>query len=159
MARAQQETLCAGAPPASKFLRGADEPSWDYALRVFNLVFSRDIARVASIAALWKSRPPPTPLRAARELLTDAAASPGDDVPADGVVAHLGLNPREVSRVVNQLAWADWRSCVSLVSWATWYVSCSQKGAELHMHALGTRLPSAATQATPPTCAILADVD
>ena len=87
----------AGAPAASEFVRKPDEDAWAYAQRVFDLVFHRDIERVARIEALWESRPPPTALPPAAELL-DGAAAPAD-APAHGLLASLGLNPRQVRSI------------------------------------------------------------
>lgn len=84
----------AGAPAASDYVRAAGEDAWAYARRILDLVFHRDVKRVAGIEALWAERPPPTPLPPAAEAL--AGVEEPTEVPEGGVLEFLGLNPREV---------------------------------------------------------------
>lgn len=87
----------AGAPAVSEFLRKEGEGAWEYAQRVYDLVYVRDIERVAGIAVLWEQRAPPVPLPPAAAVLGDLAepvACEGNDV-----LNLLGLNPREVRLV------------------------------------------------------------
>eukprot|EP00892_Ulva_mutabilis_P005198 jgi/Ulvmu1/304/UM001_0308.1 len=91
--RLPQHKHCAGAPAASEFLRKDGEDAWAYARRVYDLVYVRDIERVAGIPVLWETRKPPKPLQPAAAILGDIAepsACEGTDV-----VKFLGLNPRE----------------------------------------------------------------
>lgn len=46
----------------SFFLRKDDESSLQYALRVFERLYSRDIQRLLGLEKLWKTRAPPKPL-------------------------------------------------------------------------------------------------
>jgi hypothetical protein len=84
----------AGAPAASEYLRGEDEEPWGYALRILDLVFHRDVDRVAGITALWEERAPPKPLPQASEMLEEVEEP--KECPKDSVLGVLGLNPREV---------------------------------------------------------------
>ena len=61
---------------------------------MFDLVYVRDVERVAGIGVLWEKRSPPTPLKPAAELL--AGFPEPKECDATDVVKFLGLNPREV---------------------------------------------------------------
>ena len=68
-----------------------------YAQRVFDLVYVRDVQRVASIDILWEKRSPPTPLKPAATLLADFPEP--TECSGTEVVKFLGLSPREVCRL------------------------------------------------------------
>jgi hypothetical protein len=72
-----------------------------YAQRVFDLVYVRDVERVAGIDVLWEKRSPPTPLQPSATLLADFP-EPTECSGAD-VVKFLGLNPREVLSVCSTI--------------------------------------------------------
>lgn len=84
----------ADAPAASEYVRGDKEDPWVYALRILDLVFHRDVDRVARIAALWEERAPPKPLPQASEILGEMAKP--KECPKDSVLEMLGLNAHEV---------------------------------------------------------------
>jgi hypothetical protein len=84
-----------GAPEASEFLRKDGEEAWEYARRIFDLVFNRDINRVVGIDVLWETRKPPSPLPLAGEMLGEMHA-PTSCWGADDLLKYLKLNPREV---------------------------------------------------------------
>jgi hypothetical protein len=72
---------------------------------MLDLVFHRDVDRVASISALWEKREPPKPLPRAAELV--GSLSEPKDCPKDSVLAFLGLNPRQVWHLVRVYGSAD----------------------------------------------------
>lgn len=61
---------------------------------MYDLVYVRDLERVAGIAVLWEHRAPPTPLQPAAAVLGGLA--PPTESDGTDVVKFLGLNPREV---------------------------------------------------------------
>lgn len=79
-------------------MRQDGEDAWSYAQRIFDLVFHRDIERVARIDKLWESRKPPTPLPSAAQVLgaDAAAAAPAQPLREGTVLSCLQLNPREL---------------------------------------------------------------
>lgn len=86
--------VATGAPLASEFLKKEGESAWEYAQRVFDLVYVRDVERVAGIDVLWEKRSPPKPLQPSATLF--ANFSEPTECSGRDVVKFLGLNPREV---------------------------------------------------------------
>jgi len=71
----------AAAEELSFFVRKEGEGAVDYAVRVFNRVYTSDIERLVKMEELWKKRPPPKPL-ALSDLVPDVHSEIGAAVKA-----------------------------------------------------------------------------
>lgn len=68
---------------------------------MFDLVYVRDVERVAGIHVLWEKRAPPKPLKASTGLLADFPEP--KECSEAGILKFLGLNPREVMPLCTQI--------------------------------------------------------